>query len=548
MVQVREKALLWTAVALAGAVGLLLAAALGVRHGVDAGAAERHLEGLLSGPERRADVEVGRAEARLLGRTARLEDVSVRLEPGPGAGGDDEAVEVEAETADLDGVSLWALTLGGALRAEALRLERPSVTLRGDGREASPGGPRGERPEDEPAVAIGRLEVRDGRLTVPTGAGAAAGDGARTSAGHVAEGIALTLTDVSLGRRERGGLPLRLQGGGEARLERYRGPLGGRMHAVELRGAAASVEGDSVRVDSVRLRPLPDEDGFVRRLEYRADRVQLAAGPVRARGLDVRGLVRGERLRARRVDVGSPAIAVHSDKRLPVRSGQPPPVMPPERLRDAGLPVTIDTVRVRDGRVAYSERTEAAERPGRVSFEKIDATVLRLTNDSARAREEGPALMRVTARIFGAALLRAEFEVPVLSPDLDFTFAGELGEMDLRSLNDMLEPVDGLRVEDGRLERLSFEGRVRSGRAIGAVRGRYRELAVVKVDPESGDQDLPDMVESALLDAEIENANPSAAGGEPRIGRIDHRRSPDDPFFQFLWESLRSGLLELAGA
>lgn len=544
----------------AAAAVLLLSAWIGVRLWVDAETVERHLSGLLSGPEREAAVTVGRADARLLRRSVRIDDVSVRLSASDGdASG---AVTFAAGEVGIEGVSVLSLVFGDGLDAERVRLERPSVVVSRPGPES--GAPEGDEPGTSdgaspdpsgggarpgggvPALSVGRLDVEGGRFALRA-------PREETTPGwedeYLAEGLSLRLVDVAMGgsASEDGGR-IRLGAGGEVRADRIRRLLPGGMHGVEARGFGASLEGDSVRIDSLRLLPLPDEEGFVRRLRHRKDRLHVVAGGIRGDGVDVARLVRRSGLRARRIDVGSLVIAVHSDKRLRPRPGAPPPVMPPELLRDASVPIAVDTVRVEDGRVEYSERTAAATRPGRVGFEEVDATFLNVANDTSRVGPDSPAVLRTTARLFGAGRLRAEFRFPVVSRGLDFTFSGELGEMDLRSFNDMFVPVDGIRVQGGDLERLAFEARVRDGTATGSVRGRYRDLDLEKVDPESGGQSLSDVVESLVMDAEIRADNPPSDDEEARTGTIENRRGARDPFFYFLWASLRSGLLSLVGA
>lgn len=529
---------------------LLLALSVGTRLVVDAEAVERRLSELLSRPGRPAVVNVGRAEARLLPRSLGLEDVSVQRPPGEEVGA--RGLTVHLERGGVEGVALLPLVLDGRLDADVIRLQRPTVVVSA----ATTAGEGGDRsgPSDSarggagtlrnvPPLSVGRLEVEDARLALRAPPSGRAGGREEE---HLLDGLTLWLADVSAGGRpEEESAGLRLGGGGEVEIERYRGVVDGGMHGLEVRGVAASLEEGTLQVHSLRLRPLPDEEGFVRRLEHRKDRVQLAAGSIRGTGVDVARLMRRAGLLARRIDVGSFVIAVHSDKRLPRRPGTTPPVMPPALLRDADVPVVVDTLTMGKGRVEYSERTSDASRPGRVSFEGIDATFLDVANDTTRDGARGSAVVRTTAHLYGTGRLQADFRFRVLSSGLDFSFAGELGEMDLRSLNDMFVPLDGIRLTSGRLERLAFDARVRDGRAAGSVRGRYRELDVEKVDPESGRQSLPDVVASLVLDADVRSDNPASGDEEPREGTIENRRSPDEPFFQFLWESLRSGLLSL---
>lgn len=280
----------WAAVGSLVVVAVLLSLAVGVRLAVDAEAVERRLSALLSEPDRPALVRVGRAEARLLPRSLGLEDVSIQRPAGGRAGA--RGLTVHLERGEVEGAALLPLLLDGRLDADVIRLERPTVVASAPVA-ASGGAGRTGRTSDParggagplrhvPPLAVGRLEVEDARLALRAPPSERTGGWEDE---HLLDGLTLRLADVSSGGRpEEQGAGVRLEGIGEAELERYRGLVDGGMHGLEVRGVAASLSGDSVRIDTLRLLPLPDEEGFLRRLTHRKDRIQVVAGSIGRRG------------------------------------------------------------------------------------------------------------------------------------------------------------------------------------------------------------------------------------------------------------------------
>lgn len=300
--------------------------------------------------------------------------------------------------------------------------------------------------------------------------------------------------------------------------------------------------GDSVlAVRELVVGPTVSPAEFTRRLGHRADRYEVRAGELRAEGIDFGSLRRGS-VDARAVTVDSFVVRVTTDKRIPPDPDGPGPVLPHEAARSAP-PFAMDTVRIRGGSITYVEWASDGARPGRLAFDGLRVDARNVTNDPRAMTDSTPAVVDAEARLAGAGLLETTLRLRLLAPELELAYRGRLGSMDPRALNAILAPVEGIRVEAGRIDEIRFDAWVEGGVASGSLRASYRDLDVVAVDKRTDERGLGERLASIVADVRIRSANRPGSEGEVPSAPVAGRVGPDDTFFGFLWETLRSGIL-----
>lgn len=450
-------------------------------------------------------MRVGGAEASLVrGRSLRARDVTVEL-AGTGAG--DRALRVELPEALLEGVVLRSLLPGRGLHVDRLRVEGARVDLSG------PGG----------AGARHRLEGVDAEITglrlPPTGDGRSPAEGgASAAAGHPAV------------RAE----------DGVARIASYEAVADDGRRRASVRHARIAAGEGRIEIDEAVFRsgpPTPPDD----RAGGSRDSLRIRLVGLRAAGLDVGGLLGPRRVRARRIQVDSFRVESSVDETDRPSSGRPR--LPAELVRDAPFPIHVDTIRLAGGRIRYSELDDGGGQAGEIVFEEVQGLVTHLVNrgDSAVAR------VAAHGRIGGSAPLEVDFRFPIRARRADFSYRGRVRNLDAEILNALLVPIEGLRIDGGVADSLWFEVDVNRGHAFGGLSAIYRDLEISRVDRSSGGQDLGEWVQTVFTDLKLRDRNPPTADAPLEVGTIDHARGARDPFFKFVWDALRTGLVDVIG-
>jgi hypothetical protein len=310
--------------------------------------------------------------------------------------------------------------------------------------------------------------------------------------------------------------------------------------------AATDVRADSrdsvVEIGSVGFTPTLEAAPFFGRLPKRADRLNVRAGPIRIEGLDFANYIRDEAVGVRLVRVDSLDLQVYSDialdwgpKALPCRY----------HMGFAGIPIPfrIDTVRLVDGSIRYSELAKGSESPGQLEFDGVNGTVVNLTNDPERMTATTPAIAQLGARLYGAGPVAATIRYPLLSSTLDFDVEASLGAMSLVPANRFATNVTGVEVKEGQLDSLWVGFESRDGKATGRIHMRYRDLDFRIIDRNTGKEMAWHSVLGFLGNVALRSSNPGKPEDEPRDGRIDYTCAEDDiVFFEYLVGAMVSGI------
>jgi len=309
---------------------------------------------------------------------------------------------------------------------------------------------------------------------------------------------------------------------------------------------ATQVRADSrdslVRIGTVQLVPTLEAAPFFDRLPERADRINMSAGPIRVEGLDFAGYVSEETVHVRLVDVDSLDLHVYSDINL----DWGPRAMPcryHNGFAEIPFPLRIDTIRVNDALIRYSELANGSERPGELTLEELNGTVVNLTNDPDRMTYDTPAVANVTAKLFGEAPMQASLAYPLLSPTVDFSLEAAAGPMDLVTANRFATNTTGVEVEKGQLDSLWLSAEVKDGQAEGRVLMLYRDLDFRLVNKNSGKEMAWHAVAGFAANIVLRSNNPGKPEDTPRDGKIEYSCGDNDMvFFEFFVHFLANGL------
>jgi hypothetical protein len=203
----------------------------------------------------------------------------------------------------------------------------------------------------------------------------------------------------------------------------------------------------------------------------------------------------------------------------------------------------LDSVLINRGTIVYREREPGRERPGRVSFDRLRATVLDLHLPS-RGK---PLRIVASARLMDQGLLTVEASVPLDAPDFRYQLSGKLGSMPAAAFNRFLAENESFEFDNGWVEGITFRQTARGGRASTVVTPRYRDLSVESTDEGGGligsvKRAVGEFIAGAFV---VRSRNPDEDGDDLRTARTVRRYDPANTWIRFLWFSLRDGLTEV---
>jgi hypothetical protein len=313
---------------------------------------------------------------------------------------------------------------------------------------------------------------------------------------------------------------------------------------IEL--SAARLQADftdsTLGLAGVEHEPAISEAEWARRVKVRRDRIHFTADSLHGRGVAYRAFLTGGDIGIRALELRGARLDVLTDRRIP--KGPPRRHRTPQQVAaQTRSALWLDTVIVGGGTITYRERKPETERPGVVSFEQVRGAILDLHLPS---RGE-PLRIEASARLMGEGLLGARLSVPLDAPDFRYELSGRLGRMPAKAFNRFLSVNEGFELDGGWVEAIDIRQTMRAGRSRTTVTPRYRELSVDPTGEGGG------VIGSVTRGAKeflaqtfvVRSSNPDGANEPPRVARTARPYDPTKPWLQFLWISLREGLMEV---
>lgn len=292
------------------------------------------------------------------------------------------------------------------------------------------------------------------------------------------------------------------------------------------------------------ITPQVSDEAFSRSLQYRTSKYHHRLHGLALRGISFRKFLDDGAFLARSLSVDSVYLDIFKDKRVPLDPDKKPPQLLHEAFQSLNRPIHLDTVRVLGGEIWYREVKEDGELPGVISFEDLALEAVGISNDSTANSENRPVIIKTETRLFGIGLFKAGFEIPLNAHSFDMKYAGWVGSMPARPVNNILTNLEGMHIEGGAIDSLKFEVTVVGGEANGLLTLAYHDLEMQFVDKIDRSRNLRDRLKTFVVDKlMVDSNNPSDRDKPIRTVNASYTLAEDN-FFRFLWRPLRNGLVD----
>jgi len=319
--------------------------------------------------------------------------------------------------------------------------------------------------------------------------------------------------------------------------------LGQSQYEIRCGQASVSMPHSEIVVEALKLHPAGNDEQFFAVSKFRKNRLRLSVPRATITGLASLEELQGKMYRARSIQIHDASLDILLNQDKPDSRDTTGLLMPHEILASIEGTLQVDSLRVIDGRFQYAERFELGSKPAIVTFDRLQASAKGITNQGSSGASFA---IHTQAQFVKAGTLKLVMTIPVATRECSFKYSGSLSGMELSALNSFLEVSDHMRIKAGVLEEAAFEVDVVSGRAIGTVTGIYRDLKLAAINKKTGsEKGLMDRITSFIGNTFTIRRN--NVPGSMKIGKVQRVRLRDDPFFQYEWFALRTGVQEVVG-
>jgi hypothetical protein len=307
-----------------------------------------------------------------------------------------------------------------------------------------------------------------------------------------------------------------------------------------------SVPDSLITTDSVEYFPLIEDEQLFSKRKFRQTRFCFNIPKVKISGLDCLSLLNGSKYIARYIEVSDlfADILVNMDK--PYDKNSLKPQMPNELLSSMKEIVKVDSLKIVNGYLKYSERFVLRAEPGVITFNKVNVSVNGIANHSTYP---DTAVIHANGIFMNSGIMKLQMTIPITAKEFSLHYSGSLTAMDVTKLNVFIEPGEHHRIKSGTLLSAAYDINVKSGRSFGILRAEYKDLSIAVLDKKNGSENgiinrISSFIGKIFV---IRGNNMSDEKGNMKIGMIKYLRDPEDYFLQFLWFSLRNGVADVVG-
>lgn len=479
----------------------------------------------------RYTVALGRVEISPFQRSIRID--GLRITPLPAAHTNGSAtVTVHARTLDLSGVDLFALLWHDHLKVGLVRIDAPEVIHTHETRAKASHLPK--RPPDPPKLPLGVefLHVDTLRITHARGS-------TRDRSGVHPEASVHDLDILLMGilmaegtepgplvRLDAGELLLR---GADARMEPF--------YTAHIDSLRVRIPAGTARIHGLRIAPEVDPDSYAALKHAPMELYEVHADSLLLDGFDLSARLDDGSLTAKVFSICGLEVDIHRDRSVPYTEARPRSPLPAERVREWRVPVDLERVRIHDGRVTYHERSARGDGFGSVTLTRIDAELTGLGNMRPDSITDLHLVGQV--RLWDRAPARLDLQQSHAPGGSGIEARVRMGELPAQELNHITDDLLEVRALAGKIHRIDLHMQGDDRTAHGTVHMHYEDLKL-KLGPTRPHAALLNLLANAVV-----HGTNRPGDRNYRTGRVRVHRKQETSVFNYLWRTLREGMLDV---
>ncbi len=293
------------------------------------------------------------------------------------------------------------------------------------------------------------------------------------------------------------------------------------------------------RIGNISVKHILSTDEMVRQNIHQKDIFDLEFTKIEMQGIDFKELISNNKLEVNMMTL-QPVLKIYNDRTLPPDTSSKVGKYPQQLIQDVETPLYIKKINIKNGLIAYTERSKLSALPGTVSFTNVNAAIDNVTNISERIQSNATCKLTIQALFQGTAKLSTEWKLPLAKTNAEFSIRGAVGSFHAAALNNLIEPLALVSIKKGEVNGVTFNITGDDHNAKGNSVVLYSDLKMELLKKTNTDEIKTRNVVSFIANMFVKNDNPQK--GTTRKGPIDQHRDIQRSFFNLLWKSIFNGI------
>ncbi|MEJ5994885.1 hypothetical protein WG904_10695 [Pedobacter sp. Du54] len=289
--------------------------------------------------------------------------------------------------------------------------------------------------------------------------------------------------------------------------------------------------------------PRYSEAAFAKVNGYARDRFTIQLNNLAMDGLNLPAYVQKQELIAEQLHITDGIVAVYNDNSYPKRKIDKTGKFPHQLLQLLKAKLKVKKINLSNIDVSFAEFDRDSKQIGKLTFEKTSGIISNATNMPKEKLIDPIMTANLQSYMMGQGKLVVDFAFDLNSSIGAFSYAGELTNLDGKTLNKITKPLGMIQVNRGEVRKLAFSIKADENVARGKLDFTYNDLSVAILKKEEGKQRLvkKGLISFLANNLVIYSDNPSAEG-KFTSAKIHYKREITASFFNYIWKTLFQGI------
>ena len=291
---------------------------------------------------------------------------------------------------------------------------------------------------------------------------------------------------------------------------------------------------NELALDSVNYHPLLSREAAIQSNPYQMDYIYFTSGKAIFSGIHLDKIFSENYFSVDKATINYPSINIYRDKLPPFLSVRKKMIT--EQIREIEMPLLINDIGIKEGKVSYTEKTAKTRQEGNLELTHLNGIIANLKNTELQARDS------LSISLAGSLLDKAPFKISIHESYLDplYGFAMQLSIQPyaMNILNPLLAPLSGVRFVYGNIDKFEMSAVGNENVAQGEMKLYYHDLRIqlLKNDGLQKTNFLKKLESDLVNFFFLKNKNESGTG------LIYFKRLKDYSFFNYLNKIIFSGI------
>jgi len=312
------------------------------------------------------------------------------------------------------------------------------------------------------------------------------------------------------------------------------------MYSYKINGITYRVSSNTLVIDDISVHPTYSDYGFTSRHEYQSSRIEAVLSNIHVYDFNGPGYLVSGNLISSFIEVGNMDMKVFRDKRKEFRHVNMPTFQ--DMIYSYPGAIQIDSIGLKSGNVTYIVHDEKANKPGRISFNEINAMIYQITNDTIYKTEIAFLKLKGDALLMGKGKMTVLLKGRIFDNLNTFSLKGSLSGMEADALNPILEKNAFIYATSGKIDAMHYSFTANNVKATGKMILLYHGLDIAVKNKRTDDTTaFKERFLSFIVNRRVLDSNP-IPDKDVREGIIDYDRDPERFLFGYCFKSILSGI------